>query len=228
MRALRAPLRSWDVRTARGVDMWLANSAHVRGRIQRLYGRDATVLHPWVDVDRFVPGSDGLNERYLVVSALGPYKRIELAIAAAAELGRGLDIIGRGPDERRLRAAAGAGDIRFHGWLDDSALARAYRTCRALLMPGEEDFGIAPLEAMASGRPVIAFAHGGALETVVDGVTGCLFAPQTSPALAAAMMRGEGIRWDPTRLRSRAEEFSRMRFLAEMRSILHSLTAAGN
>ena len=227
MRALRGPLRRWDVATAAGVDHWLAVSEHVRERIRRLYGCESTVLHPWVDLERFTPGGEAAGERYLVVSALVPYKRIDLAIAAAARLGRGLDVVGTGPDAERLAraAAAAGGDVRFLGWLDDAALAPAYRGARAVLMPGEEDFGIAPLEAMASGRPVVACARGGALETVVDSETGVLFAPQTAEALAAAIERCEAIAWDPARLRARAERFSRARFVAAARELIAGFLA---
>jgi glycosyltransferase involved in cell wall biosynthesis len=224
MRALRDPLRRWDLAAARGVDHWLANSANVQERVRRIYGSEARVLHPWVDLERFTPGpvadGDANGGRYLVVSALVPYKRVDLAIAAAARLGRGLDIVGVGPEGDRLERAARDRDVRFLGWLDDRAVADAYRRARALVMPGEEDFGIVPLEAMASGRPVIACARGGALETVVDGENGVLFAPQTRDALAEAMLRLEAMTWDAERVRSHAERFSRARFLDGARTAL--------
>ncbi len=224
MRLLRDPLRHWDVATARGVDHWIAVSAHVQERIRRIYGRESTVLLPFADLERFHPAASPteIGNRFLVVSALVPYKRIELAIHAAAALGAGLDIAGTGPELSRLRAiarAAGA-DVAFLGWLDDEALAAAYRRAAAYLMPGEEDFGIAPLESMASGRPVIAYARGGALETVIDGETGLLFEPQTSEALAAAMVRALAIPWETRLLRAQAERFSRARFQGEFKALL--------
>jgi glycosyltransferase involved in cell wall biosynthesis len=230
MRVARDPLRRWDLATAARVDHWIANSENVRERIRRLYGREAAVLHPWVDLERFAPGAAGAapGDRYLVVSALVPYKRVDLAIAAAATRGAGLDIVGTGPEERKLRAIAGH-DVHFHGWLDDAGLARAYRRARALLMPQEEDFGIAPLETMASGRPVVAYGKGGALETVVPGRTGILFPAQSTAALAQAMAECERTAWDPAAIRAHAERFSRRRFVAELRAYLgdRGLLAAG-
>jgi glycosyltransferase involved in cell wall biosynthesis len=226
MRLLRDPLRHWDVATARGVDHWIAVSAHVQERIRRIYGRDSTVLLPFADLERFHPAESPaeVGSRFLVVSALVPYKRIELAIRAAAALGAGLDIIGTGPELARLKAVAweSRADVAFLGWLDDEALARAYRRAAAYLMPGEEDFGIAPLESMASGRPVIAYARGGALETVIDGETGILFEPQTSAALAAAMAKALAMPWETRRLRAQAERFSRARFQGEFEALLAS------
>jgi glycosyltransferase involved in cell wall biosynthesis len=186
------------------------------------------VLHPFVDLQQFSPSGAGEGSRpfearrLLVVSALVPYKRIELAIVAAAKLGRGLDLVGTGPEGPRLRrvAAESGADVRFLGWLDDADLARAYREAAACLLPGEEDFGIAPLEAMAAGRPVVAFGRGGALETVVEGETGLFFGDPDPAALAAAIARAGAIDWDAGRIRARAEEFSRARFLSRAQELL--------
>jgi glycosyltransferase involved in cell wall biosynthesis len=217
MPPVAAALRRWDRASSRGVDHFVAISHHVAGRIRRFYGRDAEVIHPPVDAQRFEPG-EGEGDFYLVVSALVPYKRVDLAVQAAARLGRRLVVVGTGPEERRLRAMAGPA-VEFLGWRDDAAVAGLYRRCRALLFPGLEDFGIVPLEAMASGRPVIAYGAGGALETVVppggdEPPTGVLFAEQTVEALIGAMRRyeDEADRFVPKALRARAEQFDRPRF----------------
>jgi len=218
MPPVAAALRRWDRAASAGVDDFIAISRHVADRIRRCYGREAAVIHPPVDVRRFEPG-DGDGGFYLVVSALVPYKRIDLAILAARRLGRRLVVVGAGPEERRLRALAGDADVEFLGWRDDATVADLYRRCRALLFPGLEDFGIVPLEAMASGRPVIAFGAGGVLDTVVppgaeEPPTGIFFHEQTIEALVAAIRRyeDEADRFDPKALRARAELFDRPRF----------------
>jgi glycosyltransferase involved in cell wall biosynthesis len=200
------------------VSEFVAISRYVAERIRRCYDRDAPVIYPPVDVQRYELAEDGPSDYYLVVSALAPYKRIDLAVAAAARLGRRLLIVGTGPERRRLEAVAGPG-VEFLGWRDDAEVARLYRGCRALLFPGLEDFGIVPLEAMASGLPVIALAAGGVLETVTplggeEPPTGVFFHEQTAPALAAAMRRyeDEADRFSPKTLRARAEAFDRPRF----------------
>jgi glycosyltransferase involved in cell wall biosynthesis len=231
MPAVAPVLRAWDRAASRRVHHFVAISEHVRDRIRRCYGRDATIIYPPVDVQRFeVADADG-EDFYLVVSALVPYKRVDLAILAANALRRRLVVVGTGPEEQRLRAMAGP-TVEFLGWRDDAEVAQLYRRCRAVLFPGCEDFGIVPLEAMAAGRPVLAFGAGGVLETIVppgaDGPpTGLLFEEQSVPAMTAAIERfeGEAHRFVPKSLRARAELFDRTRFREVVRRYLEARLA---
>jgi glycosyltransferase involved in cell wall biosynthesis len=209
-------LRSWDVATARGVDTFLANSRYVAGRIRRYYGREAAVLPPPVDTDFFTPG-DGLGGDYdLIVSALVPYKRIELALEAYRASGRRLMIVGTGPEAARLRANAPP-EVELVGAVDNETLRSVYRGCRALLMPGIEDAGIVPLEAMACGRPVVAFAEGGASEVVIPQETGVLFDQPTATALRAAVDSLALLRFNALTLRRQAEAHARQVFETRFR-----------
>ena len=208
-----AALRRWDRRTD-SVHGFVAISHHIADRIRRVYGRAADVLHPPVDVERFRI-ADAVEDYYLVVSALVPYKRVDLAIGAAERLGRRLVVVGTGPEERRLRAQAGP-RVEFLGWRHDREVAELYARCRAVLFPSVEDFGIVPLEAAAAGRPTIALARGGALETMVglDGgepPTAVFFGEQTVESLAAAIRTLEASRdrFEPKALRARAVRFDR-------------------
>jgi glycosyltransferase involved in cell wall biosynthesis len=216
-RILAAPLlawlRRWDRATAARVDRFVAISRHVQARIRAFYGREADVVYPPVELARWTPGPPAPGGFDLVVSALVPYKRLDLAVRAYAQLGFPLKIVGVGGEFKRLRAMAPA-NVEFLGWQSDAAILALYRGCRALVFPGEEDFGLVPLEAQACGRPVIAYARGGALETVVPDQTGVFFAEQTAESLAAAVARGAGMRWDPAAIRANAERFGVESFIA--------------
>jgi glycosyltransferase involved in cell wall biosynthesis len=216
-----APLRRWDLRAARRPDYFLTSSQVVAERIRACYGREATVIPPPIDVDRFHVGTD-VDDFYLILSRLSAYKRIDLAIEACNWLGRRLIIIGDGPDRARLEALAGP-TITFMGRQPDATVNQALSRCRALLFPGEEDFGIAPLEANAAGRPVIAWRGGGALETVREHETGVFFDEPTPESLAAAMTRLERQSWDPSRLRSHASTYDRPVFHRRIRDFLKSV-----
>jgi glycosyltransferase involved in cell wall biosynthesis len=226
-----AALRRWDRRT-QGVHEFVAISRHIAERIRRVYGRSSEVIHPPVDVARFRI-ADTLDDYYLVVSALVPYKRVDLAVAAAERLGRRLVVVGTGPEEARLRALAGPG-VTFLGWRSDTEVAELYARCRAVLFPSVEDYGIVPLEAAAAGRPTIALGRGGALETMVglgsgsEPPTAVFFAEATVDALATAMRTFEAAadRFDPPALRARATTFDRPRFVRRLREYVDARWSA--
>ncbi len=231
MPPVAAWLRRWDRRTAAGVHQFVAISRFVADRIRRAYSRDADVIYPPVDVSRFRV-DEAPGEFYLVVSALTPYKRVDLAVQACNRLGRRLVVVGTGPEDRRLRALAGP-TVELLGWRDDAETAELYARCRALLFPPLEDFGITPLEAMAAGRPVIALGAGGARETVVgpgegEPPTGVFFARQTVEDLVDAIQRFEASthQFEPKALRRRAEAFDRPLFRERVRSYLRARVEA--
>ena len=200
-------VRLWDEISAKRVDAYIANSRVVARRIRKRYGSVATVINPPVDTRLYTPQLGGEHGGYfLMVARLQPYKRIDIAIEAFNDLRLPLKIVGKGRQEAELRERAGP-NIEFLGSVSDAELKKLYAGCRAYVFPGVEDFGISPLEAQASGRPVIAYGEGGALETVVPGVTGEFFSEQTVECLAETLSKFNDKKYDPARIRSHAEQF---------------------
>jgi glycosyltransferase involved in cell wall biosynthesis len=216
-------LKRWDLRHNQSVDLFVAISRHIQNRIQTFYGRKSVVVYPPVEVDTF-PVSEQVGNYFIVVSRLTPYKRIELAIEACEKLGLPLKIVGQGPFEAELRKRAGP-HTEFVGPVSFDTLKQLLAGARAFIFPGEEDFGIAPLEAMACGRPVIALAAGGALETVVDGETGCFFDAPMVDSLVGALQRFELLSFDPKKIRRQAEKFSRSAFIESIRHVVGGVSS---
>ena len=227
----RSYLQKWDVAASERVDFFLANSQNVAAKIQKLYGRPATVIHPPVDLEKFRLGTRQ-EPYYLIVSALVPYKRIDIAIRAFNETRAPLKVVGEGPLRNQLERSAGS-NIEFLGWVDESTLAALYGSCQALIFPGEEDFGIVPLEAQACGRPVIAYAKGGVLETVMPvqanaksagSASGIFFFEQTPAHLIEAVERYQTLqdRFNPEQIRDHAAQFSAPRFRDQIRNYIQA------
>ena len=224
-RPVLARLARWDASTATRVHRFVANSRHVAGRIRRYYNRKATIVHPPVDTVFFHPADVPLGNHFLIVSALVPYKRIDLAIAACERTGATLRIVGDGPDRARLEAQAGP-TVEFLGRLGDEGVREEYRRALAVILPGEEDFGIVPVEAQACGRPVVALGRGGVLDTVVDGENGVLFAEPDARSLAGALERVTRESFDSAAISHAAQRFSREQHVQRMRGILDDTIAA--
>ncbi len=219
--ALATPLRLWDYAAAQRVDYFLAGSQNAARRIRKFYRRDAIVLHSPVDAAA-MPLGNGRGDFYLVAGRHQAYKRMDLAIEACNRLGCRLVITNEGPETPRLKAMAGA-TIEFTGRLSRDELRRVFAQCRGLLWPGEEDYGIAPLEAQAAGRPVIAYGRGGALETVLADATGVFFQEQTVEALIEAMRRADTLHFDPLAIRQHALQFDTSAFKEKLVTTLASL-----
>jgi len=225
LRVLGPRMRKWDRTAAQSVTAFVANSRHVAERIQRCYDREATVIYPPVNTD-YPPPSMETEDFYLVVGEQVEYKRNDLAIEACARLGRRLVVIGDGPVLQRLPARLRNNPkIQFLGRQSDEAVQDHYRRCRALLFCGQEDFGIVPVEAMAAGRPVIAYGHGGATESVVDGKSGLFFPDQTADAVVSAIRQFEQneTMFDPKAIQKHADRFSIQRFRDEFLAFLQSV-----
>jgi glycosyltransferase involved in cell wall biosynthesis len=220
-RALLPRLRRADLRGAEGVDRFVANSTVVAERIQRIYGRDSTVVHPPVDVGRYldIPRQPAADAPYLAFGRVVPYKRVDLAVKACAALGRRLIVAGVGRDLDHVRALAGP-ETTFVGRVDDAQLRQLLTTSRALLFPGEEDFGIVPVEAQAAGLPVIGFARGGVRDSVRDAVTGVLYQEPGVDGVRSAMERFESLELSEAAIRDNARAFGPAHFLGGMRQVL--------
>jgi glycosyltransferase involved in cell wall biosynthesis len=222
-RLLLPPLLAWlrrqDLAGAAGPDVFVANSSHVSERIARYYGRESVVVNPPVDVEHFLGLPRAPDAHYLVFGRVVPYKRVDIAVAACERLGRGLKVAGAGRALEDVRAGAGS-STRLLGKVSDAQRDELLSGARALLFPGEEDFGIVPVEAQAAGVPVIAYARGGATETVVDGRTGVLFNQQSAQGLAGAIERFESLQLNPADARENARRFGRARFGSQMAHVI--------
>ncbi len=213
-------LRNWDFETASRVDKFVANSGITADRIAKHYRRESVVVHPPIDTERFTAGGS-VGDYYLVAARNVPYKRIDLAIAAAEKLGRHLIVTGDGTD----KLANASQNVTYLGKVSDAKLMTLMREARALLFPQHEDFGMTVLEMNACGRPVIGYGKGGALETIVDEKTGILFAEQTVDSLADAILRFERLAFDTVAIRRHAERFSKERFTQSLHQIVDNATA---
>jgi glycosyltransferase involved in cell wall biosynthesis len=219
-------LRRWDRAAADRVDEFIAISRTVQRRIKRCYQRDAPIIYPPVRTDCFDAPREP-EDYFLVVSRLIPYKRIDLAVRAFNQLGLPLRIVGDGRDRAALEAIAES-NVRFLGHLPDEKMREQMARCRALLFPGEEDFGLTPVEAMAAGRPVIAYGAGGALDSIVEGQTGLFFHEQTPSALAEAVQRFDQHDFDPAALQRHAQRFGVARFMRELGRALEQVYSANS
>ncbi len=217
-RALQPLLRRWDLATSERPNVLVAISTAVRERIRRIWGRESELIFPPVDVTGIPPSTR--DDGFLFIAArMLAYRRLDVAVDACTQLGRELVVVGDGPENARLRRMAGP-KVRFLGRVDRPALVELSGRCHAYLVPGEEDFGIAPVEAMAAGKPVVAFRAGGALDTVVDGRTGVLYDRGGSADLAEAIERMDELTFDPAAIRQQAEAFDTAVFRAKWRELL--------
>ncbi len=216
-------LRLWDKASADRVDYFIANSETVRRRISKFYRRDAVVVYPPVEIAHITP-ADEVGDYYLCLSRLVPYKRIDIAVRAFNRLGKRLLVAGTGPQLKRLQRMSKP-NIKFLGFVTKEKKVELLRHARAVIFPGEEDFGMVPVESQAAGRPVIAYGKGGVTETVIDGVTGLFFHEPTPEALIDAVVRFEQMKFDPELAAQNARRFSVKNFLNEMRKAVSSFVA---
>lgn len=215
------PVKNWDLQNSKAVDFFIANSRNVAERIEKTYGRPSVIISPPVESNLFVP-QELEHDYFLLVSRLNTYKRIDIVIEAFNQLDLPLKVIGEGPDRKNLEKMAGP-NIEFQGKVYDRDLAGYLAGCRALIFPGEEDFGIVPLEAMSSGRPVIAYRAGGAAETIIDGETGIFFEKQTPQSLAQAIKKFQFETFNKAKIREHAKQYDKEAFKARIKDYIERL-----
>ena len=224
LRVLLNRWRQWDWIAAQRVDRYVANSHVTAARIRRYLGRDAAVLHPPVRTDRFLPGRTPPGDHYVVLGELMAHKRVDVAIRAFNALRRPLVVVGDGPEQRRLRRLAGP-TVTFAGRVGDERVAELLESARALVVCAAEEFGIAAVEALAAGRPVIALGEGGVLESVTEGVTGTFYGANDPAVLAEAVARFDAASIDPRACRAAAERFGAERFRRKLRALVEEAVA---
>jgi glycosyltransferase involved in cell wall biosynthesis len=212
-------MRRLDLASVKSIDVLIANSKVTQQRIKTYYGRSSTVVHPPVDTSRFTPSPRGNRSGYVIWGRHVPYKRFDLAIEACNQLRAELTVIGSGPDTNRLKKLAGP-TIHFAGRVSDDALVAHAQSARAFLFPGEEDFGMSAVEALAAGTPVVAYARGGVLDIVQDGETGVLFSNQTVGSLVEGIKRVEGMTFLPATLHRKSKRFDKSLFSSKIRKIV--------
>ncbi|MDA2927868.1 glycosyltransferase [Acidobacteria bacterium AH-259-G07] len=215
-------LQKWDLKSNQRVDYFVTISRTVQKRIERAYGRESQVIYPCIDLEFFQPYDVPREDFYLVVSALVPHKRLELAVQALNQNGKALLVVGTGPLRRRLARKAGS-NIQFLGWVSDEDVRMLYCRARALVLPGPEELGLVPIEAQACGCPVIAYGEDGATETVIEGKTGLFFRQPTAESLLEAVRLFEGTNFDVREIVTNAQRFSRQRFRAEWQQFFKNL-----
>jgi len=228
LRAMTARIRAWDQRTAGRPDLYVANSRYTADRVRELYRREARVVPPPVRVEPFLEAGrrTAPGDYFLTVQRLESYKRVAIIVEACSRLGLPLKVAGRGPQRAHLEAMAGP-QVEFLGWVEEDRLPDLVAGCRAFLFSAEEDFGIAPVEAQAAGRPVIAYAAGGCRETVLPGHTGLLFGAQQASSLAEALKEFQDLRFDPEECRAQARKYSEDRFRQKILALAGDLVARG-
>jgi glycosyltransferase involved in cell wall biosynthesis len=230
IRARLSDIRIWDRLSAERVNFWISQSKTVGDRVKKYYRKDSIIINPPVDIKKFRPSGKPPKDYYLIVSRLSPYKKIDIAIEAFNRLNKRLIIAGEGSDKNRLEILADSKQIEFLGYISDIKYQELLQDCKAFVFPGEEDFGLTPIEAMASGRPVIAYSKGGVTETVVDGETGIFFNQPIAESLIAAIKKFEKNinQFKTDTCRSRAEQFSEEIFINKIENVINTQIAHTN